>query len=93
MGAEASYGHITKNYFLTEVFQGWEGPNFVDLYVEDKDVFGLTVRATVGNILNARHRSIRYHYADWRDNSPVDFIERHNQLIGPIFSLSVKGTF
>ena len=56
-------------------------------------MFGLTVRATVGNILNARHRLTRYHYADWRDNSPVDFIERHNQLIGPIFSLDVKGTF
>jgi len=92
-GVEGSYGHNTKNYFLTEVFRSWEGPNFVDVYVEDKDVFGLTVRATVGNVLNARHRWTRYVYEDWRDSSAVDYIQRNNQLIGPIFSLDVKGTF
>jgi outer membrane cobalamin receptor len=92
-GIDGNYGHMTKNYFLTEVFRSWEGPNFVDLYVEDKDVFGLTVRATVGNVLNARHRWTRYVYEDWRDSSPVAFIQRNNQLIGPIFSLQVKGTF
>ena len=27
-------------------------------FVEHKDVFGLTVRATVGNVLNARHRKV-----------------------------------
>jgi hypothetical protein len=92
-GIDGSYGHMTKNYFLTEVFRSWEGPNFVSVYVEDKDVFGLTVRAQVGNVLNARHRWTRYVYEDWRDSSPVAFIQRNNQLIGPIFSLSVKGTF
>ena len=92
-GVNANYGHVTKNYFLTEVFRNWEGPNFVDVYVEHKDVFGLTVRATVGNVLNARHRWTRFVYEDWRDTSPVAFIQKNNQLIGPIFVLQVKGTF
>lgn len=92
-GVNGDYMHMTKNYFLTEVFRSWEGPNFVSVYVEDKDVFGLTVRAQVGNVLNARHRWTRYVYEDWRDSSPVAFIQRNNQLIGPIFSLNVKGTF
>ena len=86
-GVDASYGHYTKNFFLTEVFRSWEGPYFVDLYVEHKDVFGLTVRATVGNVFNARHRWTRFVYEDWRDTSPVDFIQKNNQLIGPVFSV------
>jgi hypothetical protein len=92
-GAEANYGHVTKNFFLTEVFRSWEGPNWLDLYVEHKNVFGLTVRATVGNVLNARHRWTRFVYEDWRDTSPVDFIQKNNQLIGPVFAFKVTGTF
>jgi hypothetical protein len=92
-GVNANYGHATKNYFLTEVFRSWEGPNFVDVFVEHKNVFGLTVRATVGNVLNARHRWTRFVYEDWRDTSPVAFIQKNNQLIGPIFAFKVTGTF
>jgi hypothetical protein len=92
-GAEASYQHYTKNYFLTEVFRSWEGPWFVSAYIEDKNVMGMTVRAQVGNIFNARHRWTRYVYQDWRDRSPLDFYQVNNQLIGPIFSLQVKGNF
>lgn len=92
-GGEASYQHFTKNYFLTEVFRSWEGPWFVSLYVEHKNVFGMNVRAQVGNIFNARHRWTRYVYEDWRDRSPLDFKQVNNQLIGPIFQLQVKGNF
>jgi hypothetical protein len=84
---------MTKNYFLTEVYRSWEGPWFVNVYVEDKNVLGMTVRAQVGNIFNARHRWTRYVYEDWRDRSPLDFKQVNNQLIGPIFQLQVKGNF
>ena len=92
-GGEASYGHYTKNYFLTEVFRSWEGPWFVSLYVEHKNVMGMSVRAQVGNIFNARHRWTRWVYQDWRDRSALDFNQVNNQLIGPIFQLQVKGNF
>jgi len=92
-GGNFSHGHYTKYYYLTEVFRSWEGPNWVGVFVENKNVLGLTVRADVGNLLNARHRLTRTVYQDWRDSSPVRFTEDHNQLIGPVFSLSVKGTF
>ena len=92
-GAEGSYGHYTKNYFLTEVFRSWEGPWFVSAYIEHKDVFGMSVRAQVGNVFNARHRWTRYVYEDWRDRSQLAFKQVNNQLIGPIFSLQVKGSF
>jgi outer membrane receptor for ferrienterochelin and colicins len=92
-GGEFNYGHYTRNYFLTEVFRSWEGPNWLSAYIEHKNVMGMTVRAGVSNILNARHRWTRYVYEDWRDSSPLDSIQRNNQLIGPIFTLNVKGTF
>jgi hypothetical protein len=92
-GASASHDHYAKTYFLTEVYRSWEGPVWAGVYVEHKNVFGMTVRADAGNLLNARHRWTRYVYTDWRDTAPISFIQRNNQLIGPIFSLTVKGTF
>jgi hypothetical protein len=92
-GASLNYEHFTKYFYLTEVNRGWEGPFWLGVFVEHKDIMGLTVRADVGNLLNARHRFSRTVYLGRRNSSDVDFHQRANQLIGPIFSLTVKGTF
>ena len=92
-GINAEHGHYGKTYFLTQISRGWEGPVFANVYIEHKDLFGLTVRGTVGNILNARHRYDRTVYAGRRERDPVLFVQHNNQLIGPIFALSVKGSF
>jgi hypothetical protein len=54
---------------------------------------GLTVRASVSNVLNARHRVELTRYEGFRDVAPVAFTRSNDQLIGPIFSLMVKGSF
>jgi hypothetical protein len=92
-GGGASHDHFAKTYFLSEIGRGWEGPVFADLFVEHKDVMGLKVRFTAGNLLNARHRFDRTVFDGRRERDPVLFFQRNNQLIGPIFNLSVKGTF
>jgi len=92
-GVEASHEHYAKTFFLTEVGRSWEGPVFADVYVEHKDLLGMTVRFTAGNVLNARHRFDRVVYDGRRERDPIDFIQKNNQLIGPIFSLQVRGTF
>ena len=51
------------------------------------------MRASAGNIVNARSRWDRIVYAGRRNSAPIDFVETRNRLIGPIFSLSVRGTF
>lgn len=66
---------------------------FANVFVEHKDLFGLTVRVTAGNIVNDRSRWDRIVYAGRRNSAPIDFIAARNRLIGPIFSLSVRGTF
>jgi outer membrane receptor for ferrienterochelin and colicins len=92
-GATATHDHFAKNYFLTEIFRSWEGPWWIGAYVEHKDVMGMTVRGTVSNLLNARHRFDRVVYDGRRDEHPILFIQRNNQLIGPIFQLSLRGNF
>jgi hypothetical protein len=92
-GASAGHSHFTKAFYPTEISQVNEGPAFVSAYLEHKDVAGMTVRGTVGNIFNARHLFKRTVFAGRRNVSPVSFEEDHDQLIGPIFALLVRGNF
>jgi outer membrane receptor for ferrienterochelin and colicins len=80
------------NYRLTEVGRQTEGPIFLNAYVEHKDVFGLTVRATLGNVADARSTWDRTVFVNRRDG-PVDFYEQRDRLIGPIFSFQIRGRF
>ncbi len=92
-GGDFEHVWLSKAYRLTEVGRQWEGPLWLHAFVEHKDVAGLTVRATVANLLNARSRWGRDVYAGFRNTNPLLFLERRNRLIGPIFSLSVRGNF
>ena len=78
---------------LGKIDTAWEGPVFANIFVENKDVFGLTVRATVANILNARSKRDRTVWTGLRDESPIAFVEKRDRLIGPIFAFSVRGKF
>ncbi|MCR2834778.1 TonB-dependent receptor plug domain-containing protein [Qipengyuania sp. RS5-5] len=74
-----------------EVGRDYEGPTFMNLFVEHKDVFGLKVSATYGNILNARNKFDRTVFDGDRPDAPVLFVETLNRRIGPIFRFSVSG--
>ena len=91
-GADANYAHVTRSFRLNEIGRQFEGPVFAGLFVEHKDVLGLTARATIGNIFNARSRWDRIVWAGRRNRAPIDFVETRNRLIGPIFSLSIRGS-
>jgi hypothetical protein len=92
-GGGLSIYHNAKNYYLTEVFRSWEGPFFGSLFVEHKDVMGLSVRFTAGNLTNGRHIFYRTVYEGFRDTAPIAFVQRQRQKIGPIFTLTIKGNF
>jgi len=70
----------------------WEGPVWGSLFVEHKDLFGLTARATLGNVLGATSMADRTVYVG-RRTGPVDFYEIRDRTIGPIFSFSFRGKF
>ena len=66
---------------------------FASIFVENKDVMGLTVRAEFANAINARSRRERTVYEGLRGETPVAFHESRDRLIGPIFAFSVRGKF
>lgn len=92
-GGDVEYSHYQPNYRRTQVDKVWEGPVWASVFVEHKDVLGLTVRASVRNIANARSKRDRTAYTGVRGESPVSFVEERDRLIGPIFSFSVRGKF
>ena len=89
----ANYNDWSKNFYLTEVYRNLDLPFFVGVYVEHKNVFGTTVRLTADNLIDSKHRVWRTVYTGYRDRTPISYVQRNNQIVGPIFSLSIKGTF
>ncbi|TMM49086.1 hypothetical protein FEV51_04645 [Qipengyuania marisflavi] len=76
-----------------EIGRDFEGPSFVSLFVEHKDVMGLTVNASVGNVAGARQKNFRTVFADPRPGGDVLFNEQSDRRIGPMFRFSVSGNF
>jgi len=91
-GTGYSYQLNAKNYRLTEVGRLWEGPVWGSLYIEHKNVRGLTLRAAWGNLLAADSMWDRQVHSG-RRTAPVQFIEERDRQIGPIFSFAVRGKF
>ena len=91
--AYAEHNHYEKYFYLTEVFRELDLPWIVGGYIEHKDVLGMKVRFSVDNVLNGKHLFYRRVFEGYRDRTPLSFYQRQNQLVGPLFSISVKGTF
>jgi hypothetical protein len=91
-GTAAEYQFNALNYRLTEVGRFWEGPVWANLYLEHKNVYGLTVRAAMNNLFASDSMWDRTVH-DGRRTDPVDFVEHRDRQIGPIFSFQVRGKF
>jgi hypothetical protein len=91
-GTGASYQINALNYRLTEVGRFWEGPVWGNLYLEHKNVHGLTVRASMNNLFASDSMWDRTVH-DGRRTDPVNFVEHRDRQIGPIFAFQVRGKF
>lgn len=91
-GGGASHELYARDVRLTEEGRRWEGPVWANVYIEHKNVAGLTLRATAGNQLGAMSRWDRTVYTGRRDG-PIDYLEHRDRRIGPIFSFAVSGKF
>lgn len=76
-----------------ETGRDFEGPTFMGLFIEHKDVLGLTVNARYSNVLGARNKFERTLFDGDRPDAPILFREVRDRRIGPIFRLSVSGSF
>jgi hypothetical protein len=95
--AYVQYNYYTRTFLLTELDRTLDIPYIAGFYVEDKNVFGTTVRFSVDNILDGvldgRHKEWRTVYEGYRDRTPLSFFEKHNELVGPLFNISIRGNF
>lgn len=91
-GGGASYQRNALSYRLSEVGRLTEGPVWADIFLEHKNVYGLTVRAGIGNLLGADSTWDRTVYVS-RRTGPVEYVETRDRVIGPIFSFAVRGKF
>lgn len=92
-GGSANHFHPLDLFRSNQTDRNWEGPWFASLFVEHKDIFGMTVRARVGNPLGPRQYRERVVYKGLREASPVDFVELRDRRVGPIFTFTVRGNF
>jgi hypothetical protein len=92
-GAGVQYSHVLPYYRMFEVGINYEGPAYTFAFLENKDLFGLDVRAQVFNVTGGRHYFRRTVYEAFRDVGNVIFNEDADQSVGFIYSLTVKGKF
>ncbi|MEM1080356.1 MAG: outer membrane beta-barrel protein [Pseudomonadota bacterium] len=65
---------------------------FASAFVEHKNVWGLTVRATVGNLMDRRNQFTRTVFSD-RSTNEVAFVEDRVRRFGTIYTLDLEGSF
>ena len=92
-GANLFYQSGQASFRLAEISTEQEGPVFADLFLENKDVFGLTVRAVAANLLGGRDTGTRTVFDTSRADGAIRFVEAADRRIGPIFRFSVSGSF
>lgn len=92
LGVNLFYEEDTPAFRLDEIAIFSQSFAFAALYVEHKDVFGLTIRGTIGNLLNRTNNFDRTVFAD-RLNGLVAFRETRARSFGTIFSLDIEGSF
>ena len=93
VGSAASYQDNNFSFRLTEISEQTEGPVFANVYVENKDVFGLTVNLNVFNLSAGQSFFDRIVYTGLRDRSPVAFTEHRRLHVSSIWRLQVRGSF
>lgn len=80
----------SANVRLDQVSRRFTTKPMTTLFVENKDVFGLTVRATVINLLDSRDGFERTAYVG-RRTGPIAFTEDQERRFGRIWAFSVSG--
>ena len=92
-GGGVQYNHVLPYYRIFETGINYEGPAYTFAFLENKNVFGLDVKAQVFNVTNGRHIQRRTVYDGFRNTGAVLFREDGDQAVGFIYQLFVKGKF
>ena len=92
-GASFRSSSFNPYYRLAEVGLDYNLANALGVFVENKDVFGLTVIARFNNILAEDNVLDRTVFSGSRDGGAVLFRENRRREIGHIINFTVRGSF
>lgn len=93
MGGGFNWVHVKPNVRLFEVNTNYEGPIYTFAFIENKNVYGLTVNFNVFNLNGGQVYFDRTVWTGLRDRSTVLFLERQRLPVQALFRLQVKGNF
>jgi hypothetical protein len=93
VGGGFNWTQVQPYVRLSEVGKDYEGPIYSFAFIENKDVFGLTVNLNMFNLTGGRGLFDRTVWNGYRDRSPIAFIESRRLDISTIYRLSIKGSF
>jgi len=93
LGGSFFFDDRADNVRLDEIFVRNEPfPGFTSVFVENKDVGGVTLRLAVANLTNRENLFDRTVFID-RAAGIVDFVEDRNRRFGTIFTFEIEGSF
>ena len=92
IGGSFSHREQALDVRLDEISLDSNSFAFASAFIENKDVAGLTIRATIANILNQADNFERTVFVD-RSAGIVDFTEDRDRSFGTIFRLTFEGSF
>ncbi|WP_182911916.1 TonB-dependent receptor plug domain-containing protein [Sphingomonas cavernae] len=90
-GAEFEHYRQTAGFRLDQHSRFLTAPGDLGVFVEHKDVGGLTLRAGVSNLLDSHERLYRTAHVG-RRTGPIAFYEERSRGWGPIFAFTVRGS-
>jgi hypothetical protein len=92
-GSNFRTSKVEPYYRLAEIGLDYNLRTAFGLFVEHKDVFGLTVQARFNNLLDQKSVLDRTVFAGPRGSSPILFRENRRREIGRIVNFVVRGNF
>ncbi|MEL6540967.1 MAG: TonB-dependent receptor plug domain-containing protein [Pseudomonadota bacterium] len=93
VGGSFFFNDRADNVRLDEIFVRNEPfPGFTSVFVENKDVRGVTLRLAVANPTNRQNQFDRTVFVD-RAAGIVDFVEDRDREFGTIFTFEIEGSF
>jgi len=92
MGGAFDWQDFAPTVRIDEVFRRSQTFGFASLFVENKNVAGLTVRGSIANLLDRSNKFDRTLFAD-RLAELVNVSETRRRKFGQIFTLEIEGSF
>ena len=91
-GLDLFYDEESRRVRLDQILFQRDRPPFTSIYLEHKDIRGLTIRGTISNVLDRENNLSRTIFSD-RATNQIDFIEERQREFGPIYTISIQGSF